>query len=183
MRKVNLDFSLHLHQVKFLSSNSNLIFISSRYNVCCETLEETIERLEIIRTEHLLPNLENPPVDFEPMTKYIAKGLWCFNPFDPYLETIFMIKRSIGVPNFFYFNCEIPESYDRNNLEIYKQSYPTRTAIWLSIMTRQFLTKVCILRWILNFVTFTAEFFIRYFPVLAFIRFGFRKAYVKDEIR
>lgn len=146
--------------------------------MCAETFEETLERMNVIRTEFLLPNLQNSPVDFKPMTKYIASGLWCFDPFDSYNEIIFMVKRLSGVPNYHYLDLEIPENYDRKNLEIYKHSYWDRIVVWLSVMTRQFALKFFIFRWIFNIVTFFSEFLIRYFPFLAFCKFGFRNSYV-----
>ena len=134
--------------------------------------------MEVIRSEFLLPNLQNPPEDFTAMTKYIAKGLWCFDPMDSYNEIIFMAKRLIGVPNYYYLDSEIPDNFDRKTLEIYNQTYCDRIFIWLSVMTRQFLLKCFILRWMLNIITLVSEFFIRYFPFFAFIKFGIRNAYV-----
>lgn len=155
------------------------LFYVFRFNLCAETYEETIERLEAVRTEFLLPNLQNPPKDFERMTRYIANGLWCFNPFDPYNEIIFMAKRLAGVPDYFYFDNEMPENYDRRNLKLYTYSYCDRIFIFLSVMTRQFFIKCFVFRWFFNLVTYVHEFFIRYFPILAFFKFGFRDAYVK----
>lgn len=146
--------------------------------MCAETFEETLERLTVIQTEFLLPNLQDLPVDFTPMTKYIVNGLWCFDPFDSYNEIIFMINRLSGMPNYHYLEDEIPENYDRKNLEIFKCSYCDRFVIWLSVITRQFALKFFIFRWIFNIVTLFSEFLIRYFPFLAFCKFGFRNSYV-----
>lgn len=155
----------------------NLI-VHFRFNLCAETFEETLERLTMIRTEFLLPNLQNPPKDFTVMTKYIANGLWCFDPLDSYNEIVFMVKRLSGLPNFHYFESEFPENYDKKNLEILKLSYWDRIVIWLSIITRQCFLRFFILRWMFNFVTLFSEFLIRYFPFLAFCKFGFRNSYV-----
>lgn len=130
--------------------------------------------MEVIRSEFLRPNLQNPPEDFTTMTKYIANGLWCFNPFDTYSQTIFMAKRLSGVANYFYFDSELPENYDRRNLALYNQTRCTRIFIWISIMTRQFLLRCFVFRWIFNGLVILSEFFIRYFPFLAFIKFGCR---------
>lgn len=89
-----------------------------------------------------------------------------------------MVKRLSGVPNYYYLEAEIPENYDRRNLEIYNQTYSDRIFIWLSVMSRQFLLKVCIIRWFFNVVTWICEFLIRYFPFLAFFKFGIRNSYV-----
>lgn len=153
-----------------------------RFNLCCETYDETIERFKSIQSEFIRPNLQNPPENFTPMTKYIANGLWCFNPFDPYNETLFVAKRLSGVPNFYYFDNEIPANYDRSMLELYKLTRGERVVIWLSTMIRQFLLQCCILRWFFNCVTLINEFFIRYFPCLAFCKFGCRDAYVDINV-
>lgn len=134
--------------------------------------------MEVIRTEYLLPNLQNPPKDFAVMTKYIVNGLQCFNIFDTYNEIIFMCKRLTGVPNFYYFDREIPENYDRKNLEIYNQTRFDRVFIWIAVVTREHLLNLFVLRWFFNILTFIGEFFIRYFPVIAFCKFGCRRAYV-----
>lgn len=161
-----------------MMNSCNILSQSIRFNLCAETFEETLERLNVIQAEFLLPNLQNPPVDFTAMTKYIANGLWCFDPFDSYNEIIFMIKRLSKASNYHYLESEIPENYDRENLEIFKLSKWNRCVIWLSIMSRQFLLRCFIFRWIFNILTFFSEFLIRYFPFLAFCKFGFRNSYV-----
>jgi hypothetical protein len=123
--------------------------------------------------------MRDPPSDFAAMTKYVVNGLSCFNPIDGYNQVMFMINRAIGSPNFYYFDSEIPQGFDQSQLELYKQTRWTRVQIWLSVMTRQHMTKLFIFRWILNFFTFFSEFLIRNFPFIAFFKFGFRNAYVK----
>lgn len=137
----------------------------------------------MIRLQYLLPNLQNPPQNFTTMTKYIVNGLSCFNPFDPYNEIIFMVKRLSGVPNYQYLESEIPENFDRKNLQIYNESYFDRTFIWLSVMSRQFLLKCFFIRWFFNIVTLISELLIRFFPFLAFFKFGCRNAYVNIQLR
>lgn len=154
------------------------IWLSFRFNLCAETFEETLERLNVIRSEFLSPNLQNPPESFVPMTRYIVNGLWCFDPFDSYNEIVFMVKRLCGVPNFYYLAKEIPENYDRKNLALYELSYFDRIVIWFSVMTRQFLLQIFIFRWFFNLSVLLSEFFIRYFPFLAFFKFGIRNSYV-----
>lgn len=150
-----------------------------RYNLCCNNFEETIERLDVIRSDFLLPNLQDPPENFSSMSKFLVDGLWCFDPADSYNEIIFMIKRLVGVPGFYYLNSEIPTNVDRKNLEIYKQTRTTRLFIWLSVTSRQFLLRIFLFRWFFNIFTWIAEFLIRYFPFLAFFRVGMKNSYVK----
>lgn len=156
--------------------------MSFRYNVCTDSYEETLERMKAIQADFFLPNLTTPPQDFERMSKIMIDGLWCFDPFDPYVATIFFIKRAIGVPNYQYFGSELPPNYDRNLLEYRSYSYIDRMFIWLSVITRQFLLRIFIIRWFFNIATYINEFFIRYFPILAIIKFGFSKAFVELNI-
>lgn len=137
-----------------------------------------MERLEVIRAEHLVPNLQNPPKDFDPMTKYISNGLWCFNPVDGYKVTIFMIKRMVGVPNFYYADYEIPDGYDQSKLEIYKMSYYERFEAWFTTLMHEYLLQFFLVRWFFNLDTMFHEFLITYFPFLAFYKFGYKNAYV-----
>lgn len=113
------------------------------------------------------------------MSKYAVSGLQCFNPPDFYHPTIFLIKRLIGVSGYEYLESEIAKNCDRSHLEVYQLNYFNRFMLWTSIMIRQFLIKYFIFRWIFNGFTHMSEFFIKYFPLIAIIRFGPRKAYVK----
>lgn len=113
------------------------------------------------------------------MSKFLVDGLWCFDPADSYDEVIFMIKRLVGVPGFYYLDSELPADFDRSRLEIHKQTRTTRLFVWFSVMSRQFLLKIFLFRWLFNIFTWFAEFLIRYFPFLAFFRVGFRNSYVK----
>lgn len=112
------------------------------------------------------------------MAKYAVSGLQCLNPLDFYLPTIFIIKRLIGVGGYEYFENELPENCERSALKVYSLSYFNRCMLFSSIMIRQFLIKFSIFRWIFNLLTLMGEFFIRYFPFIAIIRFGLSKAYV-----
>lgn len=101
----------------------------------------------------------------------------CFNPFDTYRPMVFNIKRMIGVADYYYLDSEIPENYNREKLKLYEETRFDRVMLWLSVMSRQFLLKYFILRWFYNIVTSISEFFIRYFPITAFFKFGFGNAY------
>lgn len=113
------------------------------------------------------------------MTKHAVSGLQCFNPPDFFHPTIFLIKRLIGVRNYEYLDSEIPQDCNLFDLEIYKMNYFNRYMTWSSIMIRQYLIKNFIFRCFFNALTITSEFFSKYFPLIAILRFGPRKAYVK----
>lgn len=150
--------------------------------MCAETYEETIERMEIVRSEFMLPNLQNPPEAFEWMSRHYANGLWCVNPFDYYPDMMFTIKRLNGVPDYYYFDSEMPESYDRKNLKLYTYSYRDRMIFYFSAMIRPLMSKSFVIWWFFNFSTDVNEFFIRNFPIFAFIKFGFKNSYVSDGL-
>jgi hypothetical protein len=124
-------------------------------------------------------SLQNSPNEFDKMSKYAVSGLQILNPPDFYQPTIFLIKRLIGVSGYEYLESELPIDCDRSKLKVYQLNYFNRFMLWTSIMIRQFLIKYLIFRWIFNFFTHMSEFFVRYFPIIAIIRFGPRKAYVK----
>lgn len=134
--------------------------------------------MEVIRDEFLRPALQFPPKDFEPMTRCIANGLWCFNPRDNYNIIIFMIKRMIGVPNFYYHEEEIPKDFDRSKLEVYKFGYYDRFEAWAVTFIHEYLLQFSFIRWFFNMDTLFHEFLITYFPFLAFYKFGYKNAYV-----
>lgn len=137
-----------------------------------------MERLEVVRRDFLQPALQFPPKDFEPMTRYIANGLWCFNPRDAYNIVIFTIKRLIRVPNFYYHETEMPTDYDQTNLELYKLSYYERFEAWMLTFVHEYLLQFSLFRMFFNWDTRFHEFLITYFPFLAFWKFGYKHAYV-----
>ncbi|XP_070503338.1 uncharacterized protein [Chironomus tepperi] len=157
----------HLHGVK------------DEFNVCCSTFEKTKDKLQVIQNEFLLPHLSNTSESFQKYSKYIISGAQCFDILDYYEPIIFMIKRLIGVAGYHYLESEIPPNFERNNLKYLKLSYLDRLNLFLSIITRQFRLKVWILRWIHNIGTYVAEFIVRYIPIIAIIRFGPQKAFVR----
>lgn len=141
-------------------------------------MEETYERLEVVRTEFLKPALESAPEEFYQMTKYVANGMWCFNPRDSYHVILFSIKRMIGVPNYYYCEEEIPKGFDRSKLEVYKLGYYDRFFNWLTTFIHECLLQFAIFRVLFNLQTQFHEFLITYFPFLAMYSFGYDRAYV-----
>lgn len=89
-----------------------------------------------------------------------------------------MIKRMIGVPNYYYNESEIPADYDRSKLEIYKLSYYERFEAWCVCFMHEYLLQFFVFRWFFNMDTKFHEWLITYFPFLAFYKFGYKNAYV-----
>lgn len=156
-----------------------LVGIRDEYNLCCDTLEETMERLEVVRQEFLFPAHLSPPRDFAQMARYVANGMWCFNPRDAYNVMIFTIKRLVGIPNYYYQENEIPDGYDREKLEIYKMGWYDRFLTWFTAFIHEYLLQFSIFRVFFNMQTSFHEFLITYFPFLAMYSFGFKNSYVK----
>lgn len=113
------------------------------------------------------------------MTRYITNGMWCFNPRDAYTVVMFMIKRMIGVPNYAYHEEEVPQDFDKSQLEVYKLSYYERFEAWFVCFIHEYLLQFWPLRWFFNMDTKFHELLITYFPFLAFYKFGLKNAYVR----
>jgi hypothetical protein len=156
----------------------NLLGIKDEFNLCCDSFEETKERLESVRTKFILPALTETSNDFDTMSKFCVSGLQCFNFIDLYKPTIFNLKRLIGVENYYYFQNEVPENFDRKKLKYLELSRYERFSLFMSIFIRQYLLKYFIIRWMHNIFIRINEFFMRHFPIIAIMRFGWRKAYV-----
>lgn len=153
--------------------------ITDEFNLCCESFDETLERLQIIKTDFFIPALSNCSDEFIEISKYAVSALQCYDIVDFYEPIIFNVKRLIGLPDYYYLESEIPENYDRTKLKYLQLSYIDRVNLFLSVITRQFLVKYWIIRWFYNCLMYIAELSIRYFPIVAIIRFGPRKAYVR----
>lgn len=137
-----------------------------------------MERLEVIRTEFLRPALENPPEEFFDMTRYVAHGLWCFNPRDIHEVILFTMKRLCGVPNYYYTEEEIPKGYDRSKLEYLKLGGYARFMNWFTAFIHEYLLQFTIFRMMFNLQTAFHEFLITYFPFLAIYSFGWNRAWI-----
>jgi len=129
----------------------------------------------------MMPALSSTNREFAEMSKYIVDGLSCFDPLDTYGEIIFMVKRLVGVPGYYYLESEIPENFNRNDLVFYQLSYVDRFFIWLSVMIRQFMLKFFVIRWASNLVVMLCEHIINLLPVIAFFKFGMKDSYVTDK--
>lgn len=156
---------------------SKLISILFRFNLCTENYENSLKRCRAIRMKILKPSMEKPPEKFGEMVKYITDSLWCFNPLVNYGSLIFQTKRLLEIQNYHYFSSECQNS-NGNSEELKKLSFYSRLNLAYHVILYEYLFKVFIFRWYMNFQTILAVCFIKYFPFLAFIYFGIRKSYV-----
>jgi len=129
----------------------------------------------------MMPALSSTNREFAKMSKYIVDGLSCFDPLDTYGEIIFMVKRLVGVPGYYYLESEVPQNFNRNDLVLYQLSYVDRFFIWLSVITRQFMLKFFVIRWFFNTFVKLFEFIMQNFPIIAFFKFGLKDSYVTDK--
>lgn len=84
-----------------------------KFNCCGETLDDTLGRLEAMRVDMILPELISPTPDFDSFTRTAVEGMWHFDPLDNYYDSVmFMTKRAIGVPGYYYFASEASGNTD-----------------------------------------------------------------------
>lgn len=91
---------------------------------------------------------------------------------------MFMIKRSIGVPGYHYFDSESSDFKEENKKIFDDLSLYTKFRIFLDVMMFEYLSHVFIFRWIFNifrvFITL-----LEIYPFLAIMRFGKKYAFVE----
>lgn len=91
---------------------------------------------------------------------------------------MFMIKRAIGVPGYYYFDSESSE-YEEENKKIFDDmSVYTKIQIFLDILIYEYLSHIFILRWIFNIIRILIA-LLDIYPILALIRFGKKYAFVE----
>lgn len=105
--------------------------------------------------------------------------MWCFEPLGIYEVIMFFNNRLAGVPNYHYFEDEVPEGSTMKDSKLYELSLYNRYSLYIKICIHNFWLKYNILRIWLNLEVWFHEFLIRYFPFLAIYKFGFKNAYVK----
>lgn len=158
----------------------HLLGIEERFNLCAETLEETIARIELLTEEILAPALNDAGSDFEKYTRSAFQGIWCFNPEVHYESTLYFTKRLAGVPGYHYFQYEIEKGDTTSNKEnLSKLSLYARLRLFLTVIVYQYSTKYFIVRWALNIIQIFVTKLLEVIPIIAIFKFGKKCAYVK----
>ncbi|CRK89888.1 CLUMA_CG003620, isoform A [Clunio marinus] len=156
-----------------------MLGIKDEFNCCEETLEGTRNRLEAIRKDLLLPSLEFPSNEFESYTKTAVEGMWYFNPLDNnYKVLMFIVKRALKVPGYFYFWSENDGHVEKNKEIFADLSLWERIRIFSDIIIYEHFSKFVVFRWIFNFIRFAFG-ILDIFPFLAIYEFGRQIAYVE----
>lgn len=150
-----------------------------KFNCCGETLDDTLGRLEAMRVDMILPELISHTPDFDSFTRTAVEGMWHFDPLDNYYDSVmFMMKRAVGVPGYYYFASEASGNADLNEELFKKFSLYTKFRIFLEIIVYEHLSHVFIFRWIFNVTRLLFGIF-DLFPILALRSFGKKYAYVQ----
>ncbi|KAG4067215.1 hypothetical protein HA402_000206 [Bradysia odoriphaga] len=149
-----------------------------QFNACGETVEETQSRLQSIAEDMLVPGWKDPFPECLPYSKVTFDGLWTGTPTAHYDTTMFMIKRAIGVPGYYWFDSE-SSGFEEENRKLFEEmSLFTKFNIFLDIIIYEYLSHVFIFRWIFNVLRFFMA-LLDVYPFLALIRFGKKYAIVE----
>lgn len=156
-----------------------MLGVHDKFNCCAESLDETLSRLESMRADILLPGLEFPCPEYESYTKIALDGMWHFDPFDNYFNSVmFILKRALEVPGYYYFESEAIGDVQLHNKMFQNFTIYTRFRILLDIVIYEYLSHIFIFRWVLNLVRISLA-ILDFYPVLALKKFGKKYAYVE----
>lgn len=142
-----------------------------QYNMCGETLEETRRRLETIREDILLPNLEFPSEEYENYIKIATDGMSAIDPTLHYDSSIFLLKHYIQVPNYNVWKIK--------NDKFKALSFYSKFRVIMNIIIYEYLSKNFVFRWIFNIMRILMATLLKLYPVIALYRFGKKYAYVE----
>lgn len=154
-----------------------MIGLEDRFNLCTDDLDTTHQRMQLINDHFMRPGLQNPSADFEHMTRAMIDGMWCYSTMLDYDAFMFITRRLSNVPGHHYWDNEPSEGAKT----VYKEM-PWFSRIMLNILTvlHEVLLDITAIRWYINWMfRFNSNIVNKYFPVLAMVKYGFRKAYVK----
>lgn len=150
-----------------------LLGIEDRFNVCGETLDDTLGRLEAMREDLLLPNFINLDPKIESYIRIAVEGMKGFEPWLNDDVQLFTVKRLIGVPTSSFFAIEGGSNDDYKNLGLY-----ARFRVATDVVIFEYLSSLWAFRWAFNIMRLSFSVF-EIFPVFAILKFGKKYAYVK----
>lgn len=157
-----------------------MLGIEDRFNVCTDSYETTVKRLDVILNDCLRPALDNTNEKFHEMTDALISGLWSFNPL---LETdafIFLVKNMSDCKGYEYPQKQSINDGSENPKSILESfGRYTRFVIWFVVLIQQTLVYYTIGRFYFNGQMIISRWLITYFPFLAYHRYGFRDSYVR----
>lgn len=130
-------------------------------------------RINIVRERVCLANLQKPKETYAPVAKAIIESLWYYEPVLDYEGFTYFTYYVIGVPGYEY-SLKGPV-----NEKVQAMGLHSRFVLWLKVITFSVFLNYYVLRKIFNSHMLIDEFFMKFFPFLAFYRFGFKKSYVR----
>uniref|UniRef100_A0A336KRV0 CSON014639 protein n=1 Tax=Culicoides sonorensis TaxID=179676 RepID=A0A336KRV0_CULSO len=149
-----------------------MLGIKDEYNICDDSFASSQPRLEAIRTQIYRPYIQQTKEDFIKMTKDLIEGFWCFNPNLEYDSFMYWVKYLTGLEEYSYW-----EPSGQKNIQ--SMGWYSRAILYLLVVVHCVLINYWIFRVYYNFQILYSEFLIKYFPFLAFYKFGVRPSYVK----
>ncbi|XP_059611033.1 uncharacterized protein LOC132257968 [Phlebotomus argentipes] len=187
----NFEALVHLWRVV-----GYMLGIDNEFNICTDSLSTTLPRLRLMVAEILVPCLKNQPPHFHEMVQSMIEGLWCFNPFLTTPAFTYLTYRAAGVPGYYYGKEEqalemqrlkntpdrAPENSDSDGMSPTYKKMPWWSRFIVGFIIYILETLVygsTIFRWIFNYNITSSLFIIKWFPFLAFPKFGFRASYVR----
>lgn len=154
-----------------------MLGLEDRFNLCTEDFDTSVQRMTLVNDHFFRPGLQNPSADFDHMTRIMIDGMWCYSTLLNYDAFMFMTRRLSNVPGHYYWNDEPRDGAEA----VYKDfSWFSRVMLNVLMVIHEVLLNYTVTRWFANwFFLFNTTVANKYFPVLAMVTHGFRKAYVK----
>jgi hypothetical protein len=155
----------------------NLCGIEDRFNLCGDTLEESLARMEAVREDIIVPALEKSGSEFYNFSTIAMDGVWCFYPRFEFTSFLYFTKRLVGVPGYHYFQSEAHEISNEQNIK--SLSRYSRFRLFTFITYHQYLKKFFLTRWMINLNFMITDGLLKILPIFGIWKFGYKKAYVK----
>lgn len=187
--------------VHFWRVIGHMLGIEDRYNLCTDSLDGTMSRVEAMMNHVVTPGMIKPPAQFDHMLGAMMEGLWCYIPIITKESFLYVTNMLAGVPGYYYTDEERLEqiayvskygqSGMENRSEIEKELQGNKfskfySLHWWDRFVVNFVCYTChliyvseIWRWYFKLNVHLALFLITWFPFLAFPKFGFRSSYVR----
>lgn len=160
-----------------------LIGIKDDLNLCTDSYKTTKERVEIVLDRIYRPALENADDNFEVMTKALINGMWYFNCLLKYEPVMYFTKRLAGCSGYEYFESDFkttPTCEQLDNMKYKSLGWYDRYKVYTLVYAHQFLyPNYLVLQYYFNFQSYMSQVISYYFPILAIISHGVKKAYVR----
>lgn len=155
-----------------------LLGIEDRFNICSETLDETLGRLKAVREDILRISFVDLKPKHEEYLRIALKGMQGYEPWLNIEATIFTVKRLLGVPGYNYFEDE--SNADSTGEKAYdKLRFYTRFRIATEVIVFERLSRLWVFRWLFNIFRLCFTGFNNLLPIFAMVKFGRKNAYVQ----